>query len=206
MAVAEADVGLPTDPYRTDPGRTVAPAAADGPGAGAGAEPGATTAAARRVGDYLLLAPIGEAGGMGVVFKAHDTKLDRLVALKMPLRADADGDRFRAEAEAAAHLDHPGIVPIYHVGEQDGRPYFSMALVEGGSLSQRVSRGGPLGGREAARVVQLVAEAVDYAHARGVVHRDLKPANILLSTNGSPKITDFGLAKRQDAHSDLTHT
>jgi len=159
-----------------------------------------------RVGEYEIIAPIGDASGMGVVYKARHTQLDRLVALKMPLRGNGDVERFRAEAEAAAQLDHPGIVQIFDVGEDNGRPYFAMALVQGGSLAKRVSRQGPLAPRDAAIMARAVAEAIEYAHSRGVIHRDLKPANILLTQAGSPKVTDFGLAKRLETASNLTHT
>jgi serine/threonine protein kinase len=157
-----------------------------------------------RVGDYEIIAPIGDASGMGVVYKARHTKLDRLVAIKMPIRGGSDVARFRAEAKAAAQLEHPGIVPIFDVGEENGRPYFAMGLVQGGSLARRVTRQGPLSPRDAAALVRAVAEAVHYAHERGVIHRDLKPANILLTQDGAPKLTDFGIAKRMESASDLT--
>lgn len=162
----------------------------------------------RYFGAYELLEEIAR-GGMGVVFKARQVKLNRIVALKMILSGELAGEeevqRFKTEAEAAANLDHPGIVPIYEIGEHQGQNYFSMGFVEGQSLSDRV-KDGPLAPKESAEIVKKVAEAVAYAHGKGVIHRDLKPANVLLNANGEPRVTDFGLAKQVESDSDLTRT
>jgi tRNA A-37 threonylcarbamoyl transferase component Bud32/DNA-directed RNA polymerase subunit RPC12/RpoP len=147
---------------------------------------------------YEILGELGR-GGMGVVYKARHTKLGRLVALKMILVAEHAGPeeraRFQTEAEAVARLQHPNIVQIHEVGEQDGRPFFSLEFCAGGSLEKKLG-GVPLPPQEAARLARTLALAIHAAHEAGVVHRDLKPANVLLTKNGTPKITDFGLAKK----------
>ncbi len=160
----------------------------------------------RYFGDYEILREIAR-GGMGVVFEARQVSLNRTVALKMILAGqfadDTDVKRFYTEAEAAAHLDHPGIVPIFEIGQHAGQHYFSMGFVDGPSLRQRLSDG-PLPIRDAADFILRVSEAVAYAHDRGVIHRDLKPANILLDQSGNPRVTDFGLAKKVEGDSGLT--
>jgi len=172
-------------------------------------------------------------GGMGVVYKARQEGLNRTVALKMVLTGNLAGTkhlaRFKAEAEAVARLHHPNIVQIYEVGEQDGRPYFSLEYVDGGSLAKMLS-GTPLPLRSAAELVEIIARAIHFAHQKNIIHRDLKPANILLASTGRhmssgkdsdswvteqgmrttelglPKITDFGLAKQLEADSALSNS
>jgi serine/threonine-protein kinase len=195
--------------------------------------PSTTAALPRPFGEYELLEEIGR-GGMGVVYKARQTALGRVVALKMLRYTDQadrdDSQRFRVEAETAARLDHPNIVPVYEVGEVEGCPYFTMKYVEGTTLAKVLDEH-PLPPREAARLVALVARAIHYAHQQGVLHRDLKPANILLQRGDSgdsggavasgskpgdsrpsgsdprtPLVADFGLAKRVAGGASLTAT
>jgi len=162
----------------------------------------------QRFAHFQLLEEIAR-GGMGVVYKAHDTKLDRLVALKMildgSLASEQEVRRFQTEAQAAAGLDHPHIVPVYEADEHEGRQYISMACVQGADLQKKIEQG-PLPPREAAALVKTISEAIHYAHSHGVVHRDLKPSNVLLDENGQPRVMDFGLAKRTEVDGSLTAT
>ncbi len=153
------------------------------------------------VAGYEILGVLGR-GGMGVVYKARQASLDRIVALKMirdggPVGAEAEA-RFRAEAQAIARLQHPHIVQVFEVGEHEGQPYFSLELVAGGSLADQL-KGQPQPPQQTARLVETLARAVHAAHQQGIVHRDLKPGNILLTADGMPKVGDFGLAKRLDS-------
>ena len=162
-----------------------------------------------RIGNYQILEEIGR-GGMGVIYRARQRHSRRIVALKRMLSFQADSQetlaRFRREAEAAASLDHPNILPIYEVSEgEDGLPFFSMKLAPGGSLLDAA----PALRNEPRRSVELmakVARAVEYAHSHGILHRDLKPGNILLDGRGEPLVSDFGLAKWLDTTSDVTRT
>src|SRR5262245_32769776 len=146
-------------------------------------------------------------GGMGVVYKATHLELKRPVAVKMILGAPdaAEMERFRKEAQAVARIQHPHVVQIFEIGEFDGRPFLSLEYVEGGSLRQRLGNE-PQAPAFAAQLVATLARAVHAAHLRGVVHRDLKPGNILLTADGTPKISDFGLAKHLDAPDEQTRT
>src|SRR5262245_27104276 len=159
-----------------------------------------------RITGYEVEAILGQ-GGVGVVFRARDLRLGRPVALKMLLAGAYAGStelaRFRREAEAVASLCHANIVQIFEVGDYEGRPYFTMELVDGGSLAQRLA-GVPQPPQQAAALLAILTEAVHAAHQAGMVHRDLKPANILLTPDGTPKIVDFGLARRLEGSTGLT--
>jgi TolB-like protein/predicted Ser/Thr protein kinase len=159
-------------------------------------------------GDYELLEQIGR-GGQGVVFRARQKSLNRIVALKViglgHWATEAHLKRFRLEAEAAARLEHPGIVPIHEVGERDASCYFSMKFVEGGQLDEVAERE-PMPPRRAVELILKVARTVHYAHEHGILHRDIKPGNILLDADGEPHLTDFGLARLVETESSVTQT
>jgi serine/threonine protein kinase/Flp pilus assembly protein TadD len=159
-------------------------------------------------GDYELLEEIGR-GGQGVVYRAHQKSLNRTVALKViglgPWTTERHLTRFRREAEAAGRLEHPGIVPIFEVGERDGQCYYSMKFVQGGQLDE-VTRHTPISIQQAAELVAKLARTLHYAHEHGIVHRDIKPGNILVDQNGEPHLTDFGLARLVEAESTVTAT
>lgn|GEM_PF-5033220 len=159
-------------------------------------------------GEYELLEEVAR-GGMGVVFRARQVNLDRQVALKMILTGkladESDVQRFYSEASSAAALEHPGVVPVYEVGEQNGQHFFSMGFVEGESLASLIGRN-PLSPQKSAQMLLKISEAIVYAHGEGVIHRDLKPANVLLDTKNNPHISDFGLAKKMTSGSNLTVT
>jgi eukaryotic-like serine/threonine-protein kinase len=159
-----------------------------------------------RFGDYELREEIGR-GGMGVVYKARQSSLNRIVAVKMirtGLTAEGSAiQRFRAEAEAAAKLQHPHIVQVYEVGQHEGQPFFSMQYVEGRNLSQLL-RESPLSPKRAARYLHQISQAVAHAHEHGVLHRDLKPSNVLIDLDDQPQVLDFGLAKQLESDADIT--
>ncbi|MGN6544214.1 MAG: serine/threonine-protein kinase [Aureliella sp.] len=161
-----------------------------------------------QLGDYELIEQIGR-GGMGVVYRARQISLERQVAVKMIQRerisSELERQRFLAEAQATARLDHPGIVPVYEVGDFNGTPFFSMQLIIGQTLAERLEDG-PLPQREAAELLAAVARAIDHAHSEGILHRDIKPSNILIGADGRPMVTDFGLAKFINSENALTHT
>jgi serine/threonine protein kinase len=167
-----------------------------------------TLGSARSFGDYELVEEIAR-GGMGVVYRARQVSLNRTVALKMilagQLASEGEVKRFYTEAEAAANLQHPNIVAIHEVGEHEGQHYFSMEYVAGKNLAT-VVREQPLAPVAAAQCVKAIAEAIQYAHQRGILHRDLKPQNVLIDERGQPRVTDFGLAKLTTSEDSLTQT
>ena len=174
---------------------------------GARAEP--SDACGRCFGDFEILDVLGR-GGMGIVYRARQISLDRLVALKMmPLVASLSPEysmRFKQEAATAARLDHSGIVPVFSTGEEDGVPWYTMAIISGQSLAKTIIEVHQLVCKDAAKLVLKICEALQYAHDSGVIHRDIKPSNILIDANGEPHLSDFGLAKLAAADSDLTRT
>lgn len=170
--------------------------------------PGSASTPQQIFGDYEILGEIAR-GGMGVVYKAKQFKLNRIVALKMILSGELATEeavsRFYTEARAAATLDHPGIVPVHEIGMHDGKHYFAMGYVEGRSLAEQLKIA-PLSIREAVVLTSKIAQAVAYAHGRGVIHRDLKPANILMDARGEPRVSDFGLARNINQDIGMTRT
>src|SRR5262249_26894996 len=207
------ETGLGTLPEETvagvrDAGRVDKGERGDVEAASASKMTGRAAALLGELGDYELLEEIGR-GAQGVVLRAWQKSLNRIVALKViglgQWATKAHLRRFRLEAEAAASLDHPCIVPIYEVGERDGQCYFSMKFVEGGQLDEVLNEK-PISIRQAAELMAKVARTVDYAHDHGILHRDIKPGNILLDAKGEPQLTDFGLARLVETESTVTRT
>lgn len=200
-------LGLPQE-TRSQPRDVAEPSAAAADRRPAAAESVLPFSELPRIGDYELLEEIAR-GGMGVVYRAYQTSLSRAVAVKVILAGEfATREavlRFRGDAEKAARLKHPNIIAIHGTGEHEGKPYFSMDYVPGGTLAGLV-RDRPLAPRQAAELVRTLAEAIHYAHDQGILHRDLKPSNVLLDEAGRPVIVDFGLARRVDTDSFLTVT
>ncbi|MBI4617446.1 MAG: serine/threonine protein kinase [Planctomycetes bacterium] len=165
----------------------------------------------RKIGEYEILEEIGR-GGMGTVYRAREPRLGRVVALKVLHSSPGMGAaavrelgvRFEREASQTARLAHPNIIPVFDYGEADGFRFFTMPLIDGGSLSQLVARRGPLPAAEGFRIVLPLASALAHAHREGVVHRDIKPSNILLDKEGNPMLVDFGLVKGRADATELT--
>ncbi|HJZ56319.1 MAG TPA: serine/threonine-protein kinase, partial [Gemmataceae bacterium] len=194
IAAVAREADAPIDPTRQAPGGPSSTASVEGP-------------VPTRLGEYRILSEVGR-GGMGVVYRARDTRLNRVVALKM-VHGEAAAPRalirFLAEAEAVAAIKHPHVVQVYECGEANGRPFLALEYLPGGTLAERLKASGQLPPHEVAELLAKVADGVAAAHELGIVHRDLKPSNVLFDEAGSPKVTDFGLARRA-AGSEVTQT
>lgn len=200
-------IGVDPVPHVTERSNATTDFTGDEPGTPKPA-PGSARRQGESVANYDIVSELGR-GGMGVVYKAQDRRLGRLVALKVILAGGhagtAERQRFQVEVEAAARLQHPNIAQVYEVGEDNGQPFMAMEYCSGGTLEAQV-RDQPQPAREAAQMVATLADALHHAHEAGIIHRDIKPANVLLSADGSPKIVDFGLAKRLDSSDGFTQT